>query len=172
VSKTEGPRKKWPIPMQRWRGTYRQRGRHIKKAYRKLAKELHPDRTRIIPGEERFSTVTNAYDLLTDKDSAPLRSRRDRRRQASRRAVRLWRRWRPRRLSPGARRFRSRGSRLSDIFEGMFSGGGSQRRFRRLGGFGRNPAKGAMSLSLNIPFTDAAILSPQRITLATARRST
>ena len=41
----------------------------IKKAYRKLAKELHPDRNRDNPkAAERFSQVTQAYDLLTDKD--------------------------------------------------------------------------------------------------------
>src|SRR4051812_9424320 len=41
----------------------------IKKAYRKLAKELHPDRNRDNPkSPERFAQVTAAYDLLTDKD--------------------------------------------------------------------------------------------------------
>ena len=41
----------------------------IKKAYRKLAKELHPDRNKDNPNAaERFSQVTNAYDLLSDKD--------------------------------------------------------------------------------------------------------
>ncbi len=41
----------------------------IKKAYRKLAKELHPDRNKDNKqATERFSQVTNAYDLLTDKD--------------------------------------------------------------------------------------------------------
>ncbi|OYW22768.1 MAG: hypothetical protein B7Z43_05765, partial [Sphingomonas sp. 12-62-6] len=41
----------------------------IKKAYRKLAKELHPDRNKDNPkASERFSNVTNAYDLLSDKD--------------------------------------------------------------------------------------------------------
>ncbi|MBY0519197.1 MAG: DnaJ domain-containing protein, partial [Sphingomonas sp.] len=41
----------------------------IKKAYRKLAKELHPDRNKDNPkATERFSRVTNAYDLLSDKD--------------------------------------------------------------------------------------------------------
>ncbi len=39
----------------------------IKKAYRKLAKELHPDRNQDNPGaSDRFSAVTNAYDLLSD----------------------------------------------------------------------------------------------------------
>ncbi|RYD63110.1 MAG: J domain-containing protein, partial [Sphingomonadales bacterium] len=41
----------------------------IKKAYRKLAKELHPDRNRDNPkASERFAEVTQAYDLLSDKD--------------------------------------------------------------------------------------------------------
>ncbi|RZM07698.1 MAG: J domain-containing protein, partial [Sphingomonas sp.] len=41
----------------------------IKKAYRKLAKELHPDRNKDNPkASEKFSQVTNAYDLLNDKD--------------------------------------------------------------------------------------------------------
>ena len=41
----------------------------IKSAYRKLAKELHPDRNADNPkAAERFSEVTRAYDLLSDKD--------------------------------------------------------------------------------------------------------
>lgn len=40
----------------------------IKSAYRKLAKELHPDRNKDNPkATERFSKVTQAYDLLSDK---------------------------------------------------------------------------------------------------------
>ena len=40
----------------------------IKKAYRKLAKELHPDTNQNNPkAAERFSRVTAAYDLLGDK---------------------------------------------------------------------------------------------------------
>ena len=41
----------------------------VKSAYRKLAKELHPDRNKDNPNAaERFSEVTRAYDLLSDKD--------------------------------------------------------------------------------------------------------
>lgn len=41
----------------------------IKKAYRKLAKELHPDRNKDNPKVlERFKQVTAAYDILGDKD--------------------------------------------------------------------------------------------------------
>src|SRR5207247_394468 len=41
----------------------------IKKAYRSLAKQLHPDRNKDKPdAAKRFSEVTQAYDLLSDKD--------------------------------------------------------------------------------------------------------
>src|SRR5215218_1800201 len=41
----------------------------IKKAYRSLAKQLHPDRNSDNPkAAERFSQITHAYDLLSDKD--------------------------------------------------------------------------------------------------------
>lgn len=40
----------------------------IKSAYRKLAKELHPDSNKDNPkATERFTSATNAYDLLSDK---------------------------------------------------------------------------------------------------------
>ncbi|PKP96272.1 MAG: molecular chaperone DnaJ, partial [Alphaproteobacteria bacterium HGW-Alphaproteobacteria-13] len=40
----------------------------IKSAYRKLAKQLHPDRNKDNPkAAEKFSDVTKAYDLLSDK---------------------------------------------------------------------------------------------------------
>src|SRR3546814_1439412 len=43
----------------------------IKKAYRSLAKQLHPDRNKDNPkAAERFAKVTQAYDLLSDKDKS------------------------------------------------------------------------------------------------------
>src|SRR4026208_2618074 len=41
----------------------------IKKAYRSLAKQLHPDRNKDNPNAaKRFAEVTHAYDLLSDKN--------------------------------------------------------------------------------------------------------
>ena len=43
--------------------------KEIKSASRKLAKELHPDRNKDKPNAaEKFSDVTKAYDLLSDKE--------------------------------------------------------------------------------------------------------
>ena len=143
----------------------------IKKAYRKLAKELHPDRNRDNPSAAaRFSQVTNAYDLLSDKDK---RARFDRGEidgdgnpsspfSAG--------------PGPGQGGFRPQnfdfgggqeGVDVSDIFEGLF-GGGRAGGGGFAGGFGRRPSpKGAnAAYRLAVPFTDAATLAPQRVTLA------
>jgi DnaJ-class molecular chaperone len=158
----------------------------IKKAYRKLAKELHPDRNKDNPkASEKFSTVTNAYDLLTDKDK---RARFDR--------GEIDGDGNPTspfgagyggagygsgggRARPGGQgggfssqgfEFGGEGADMSDIFEGLF--GGRQQRGGGGGGFassfGRQPPqKGAnVNYRLPVPFIDAATLSPQRVTLA------
>lgn len=147
----------------------------IKKAYRKLAKELHPDRNKDNPkASDRFGKVTQAYDILNDKDK---RARFDRGEidgdgnpaspfgfggQAGGGGG-----FRP---GPGGQGFQADGPDLSDIFEGMFSGGGRGGGFSGgFGGFGRGreQPKGANVLyKLDVPFTDAAAAKPQRITLA------
>lgn len=146
----------------------------IKKAYRKLAKELHPDRNKDNPkAAEKFSQVTQAYDLLTDKDK---RARFDRGEiDADGNPTS------PFGFGPGAGAnsgFRPGGAQfdfggeagdLGDIFEGLF-GGGARRTggfSGGFGGFGRRAApKGAnVAYRLAVSFEDAARLSPQRITL-------
>jgi DnaJ-class molecular chaperone len=150
----------------------------IKKAYRKLAKELHPDRNKNNPkASERFSQVTQAYDFLSDKDK---RARFDRgeidgdgnptmpfgfggRGQAGSGGS----------FRPGGAGFDFGNAGagdpgdIGDIFEGLFggrrsSGGGFS------SGFGRRPpVKGAnIAYKLSVPFVDAAALTPQRVTLA------
>jgi len=145
----------------------------VKKAYRKLAKELHPDRNKDNPkAAERFSKVTGAYDLLTDKDK---RARFDRGEIDGDGNPAAPFGFDPRgRGGAGGGGFRAEnfdfgdagggGPDVSDIFEGLFGGGGGRGGFQ--GGFGRQPAKGAnVSYSLKVPFVDAATLAPQRVTL-------
>ena len=43
----------------------------IKKAYRKLAKQYHPDVNDSPDAAERFREITEAYDTLTDPGPAP-----------------------------------------------------------------------------------------------------
>jgi len=158
----------------------------IKKAYRKLAKELHPDKNKDNPkATERFSRVTQAYDILTDKDKRAQYDRGEIDEDGN-----------PKMPfgyggGPGAGAGRGGGFRgpngepfeftgggeaadISDLFEGLFSGMG-----RRGGGggpfsgFGRRsapPQKGAdVAYRLDVPFEDAARLAGQRVTLGSGK---
>ena len=150
----------------------------IKSAYRKLAKELHPDRNQDNPkAAERFSEVTRAYDLLSDKDK---RARFDR--------GEIDIDGNPTGFgfggpgggfggAGGQRGFRADGFEgfggggdagidLGDIFEGLFGG---------RGGFGGSPGGGRarpaprganVSYQLGVSLPDAAARATQRITLA------
>ena len=154
----------------------------IKSAYRKLAKELHPDRNTDNPkASERFSQVTGAYDLLSDKDK---RAKFDRGEIDADGNPSMGFGYGhtagPGGFNGGAQRgFRTEdfegfgggggeGIDIGDIFEGLFGGrgGGGQS-----GGFGgrrqRAAPKGAnVQYKLGVSLTDAATRATQRITLA------
>ncbi|PCG14005.1 MULTISPECIES: DnaJ C-terminal domain-containing protein [Sphingomonas] len=152
----------------------------IKKAYRKLAKELHPDRNKDNPkASERFSQVTSAYDLLTDKDKRARFDRGEIDGDGNPTAPFGFggAGGGPRPGGPGGGGFRSQGfefggegADMSDIFEGLFggrTGGGFASGFGRRGA---PPQKGAnTAYRLTVPFVDAAALAPQRVTLADGR---
>jgi DnaJ-class molecular chaperone len=153
----------------------------IKKAYRSLAKQLHPDRNQDNPNAaKRFGEVTAAYDLLSDKDK---RARYDRGEIDEEGNPKMpfgggfggssAGRGGP---QPGAgfENFNfggAEGADLSDLFEGLFGGAtGGQGGGGPFGGFrqrGRAAQKGAdVAYRLKVPFEDAVALKPQRITLA------
>ncbi len=161
--------------------------KEIKSAYRKLAKELHPDRNKDNPkAAEKFSDVTKAYDLLSDKNKRAQFDRGEIDADGN-----------PLNPFAGMGGMGGRGSYagaggprgysqqdfggfgaddmdLGDLFEGLFGGGrarsqpgnGSRR------GFGQRPPpppkkKGAdIQYRLAVPFVDAAAGRDQRITLA------
>ncbi|HVU30860.1 MAG TPA: DnaJ C-terminal domain-containing protein [Sphingomicrobium sp.] len=154
----------------------------IKKAYRSLAKQLHPDRNKDNPdAAKRFSEVTHAYDLLSDKDK---RARYDR--------GEIDEDGNPKMPFGGGfggysangpqggggpqgfENFNFGGAEagdLSDLFEGLFGAAGAARGGRGpFSGFRQRsapPQKGAdVAYRLKVPFNDAVTLKPQRITLA------
>ncbi len=142
----------------------------IKKAYRTLAKELHPDKNKDNPkAAARFSQVTNAYDLLSDKDKRARFDRGEIDGDGNPSFGGFGGGGNPFgnagggfRGAPGG--FSAENVDLGDIFDGLFGGKG------RGGGFGRQsapPPKGAnVTYRLAVSFEDAAALKPQRITLS------
>jgi len=151
--------------------------REIKSAYRKLAKELHPDTNQGNDAQakraaERFSQVTSAYDLLSDKDK---RARFDRGEidadgnpaYAQGFGGGFAGQGYGERGFGGQRGFHAEdmagfdGADLGDIFEGLFGGRG-----RAPGGGRRAPQRGAnVQYRLTVSLPDAARLAPQRISL-------
>src|SRR4051794_1582419 len=153
----------------------------IKKAYRSLAKQLHPDRNQDNPNAaKRFGEVTQAYDLLSDKDKRAQYDRGEIDEDGNPKMPfgggfggysRGSGGPQPGAGGPGFENFNFGGggetADLSDLFEGLFGGRGGPG-----GGFGgfrqraQAPQKGAdIAYRLKIPFVDAVALNAQRITL-------
>ena len=159
----------------------------VKSAYRKLAKQLHPDRNTGKPNAaEKFSEVTQAYDLLSDKDK---RARFDRGEidfdgnpampfgyggggaggpGGGFRGSQGGFRTQDFEGSAGAE-----GIDLGNLFEGLFGGGragpgGGPGGMGSAGGARRGPPpKGAnVQYRLQVSFTDAAARATQRVTLS------
>ncbi|HET8611156.1 MAG TPA: J domain-containing protein, partial [Sphingomonas sp.] len=161
----------------------------IKSAYRKLAKELHPDRNKDNPkAAERFSSVTAAYDLLSDKDKRAQYDRGEIDDQGNPKAPFGFgagaggggnpfgggRGFRPGAGPGGAAgfEFSGEGADFGSIFDDLFSGGGGGggpfAGARRRGP--PPPQKGAdVAYRLSVSFEDAAALNPQRVTLANGK---
>ena len=156
--------------------------KEIKSAYRKLAKELHPDRNKDNPkAAERFSEVTNAYDLLSDAEKRAQYDRGEIDAEGNPanpfggmgggfgggyRGGGGQRGFRPEDFQG----FNNDGLDLGDLFEGLFGGGGQRRSSGMGGGFGSQrrppPQKGAdVHYRLAVPFVSAAAREDQRITL-------
>ena len=141
----------------------------IKRAYRKLAKELHPDRNKDNPkAMERFKSVTSAYEILSDPDKKGKYDRGEIDEQGNPKFTGF---------GGGAGGYRPGGrpggraapdfdfdfgGDPSDLFSELFgrTAGG------RAGGFRQPPQRGAdVNYRLTVPFADAALARTVRLAL-------
>lgn len=138
----------------------------IRKAYRKLAKELHPDvRPNDSASEERFKRVTAAFNLLTDDT---LRGRFDRGEIDAEGNERP--QFQPGTgfgggfagAAAGARGRGQRGDVFEDLFDGLFSRGGGSR------GFGQQRGED-VRYRMEVDFLDAVNGGKRRVTMSDGR---
>ena len=141
----------------------------IKRAYRKLAKELHPDRNKDNPkAMERFKSVTSAYEILSDPDKKGKYDRGEIDEQGNPKFTGFGGAaggYRPG-SRPGGRAAPDFdfdfGGDPSDLFSELFgrTAGG------RAGGFRQPPQRGAdVNYRLTVPFADAALARTVRLAL-------
>ena len=159
----------------------------IKRAYRKLAKELHPDKTKDNPKlSDRFKQVSSAYELLSDEKKRAAYDRGEIDEQGN-----------PRGFGGGAGGFRGTrpgsgpgagqtgggarsappdfdfGGDPSDLFAELFGRGrsaGAGGPGGGPGGYRAQPPRGTdIAYKLAIPFVDAALARPRRLLLANGK---
>jgi DnaJ-class molecular chaperone len=145
----------------------------IKKAYRTLAKELHPDKNKDNPkASERFSKVTAAYDLLSDKNKRAQFDRGEIDGDGNPAFGGFGGGAGGNPFGGGGNPFGGRGGGaqgvdMGDIFEGLFGGARGRPGAGGFGGQQRQAPKGAnVNYRLKVDFVDAAKLTQQRITLS------
>jgi curved DNA-binding protein len=151
----------------------------IRRAYRRLARENHPDVNKDPEAEDRFKEISEAYEVLRDPEK---RERYDR----------LGANWKAGQDVSGAEGFTDFGGNgpaggfrdvrfdfggddfgggdFSDFFEGMFSGRGRGRPGRRAAGFdGFSTRGGDREATLELSLEEAAAGGRRRISLADGR---
>lgn len=147
----------------------------IKKAFRRLAKENHPDRNADNPkAMERFKEANSAYELLSDSEKKAQFDRGEIGPDGQPTYAGFGGGFRGAR--PGPDPFGGGGSTRSS--GGGFEFGGAEDLFSELfgnrspfgngspgGGFRTQPRGPDVAYRLTVPFTDAATLKPQRVTL-------
>ncbi|MFZ4689320.1 MAG: DnaJ C-terminal domain-containing protein [Polymorphobacter sp.] len=158
----------------------------IKKAYRKLAKENHPDRNADNPKKlEVFKEANSAYEMLSDPEKKGRFDRGEIGPDGNPTSPFAGGGFRGGSARPGPDPFaRAGGGRGGSSSFEFGSGGGAEDLFSELfggrspfgggggggGGFRTPPQKGAdVAYRLMVPFEDAAALKPQRVTLKSGK---
>jgi DnaJ-class molecular chaperone len=137
----------------------------IRKSYRKLAKQFHPD---LNPGkpeaEERFKAVSAAYDLLSDPEKRARYDRGEIDESGAERPPRSY--YRSYAEGAAGRKYQPEGEMDLGDLEDLFAAFGSGRGGTRRGGEGFRARGADRQYTLTVNFVEAATGGKQRLSLA------